>query len=77
MSRLRDGTRKVVHISEVQGLEGDAIVMQDIFNFKQTGFKDGRVLGSLESTGLRPLFVEKFVANSIELPEDIFRRPVP
>jgi pilus assembly protein CpaF len=74
MSRLRDGSRKVVHISEVQGLEGDAIVMQDIFNFKQTGFKDGRVFGSLESTGLRPLFVEKFIANSIELPDDIFKR---
>ncbi len=76
MSRLRDGSRKVVHVSEVQGLEGEAIVLQDIFNFKQTGFKDGRVIGSLVSTGLRPLFVEKFAANSIELPDDIFRRPM-
>jgi len=72
MSRLRDGSRKVIHVSEVQGLEGDAIVMQDIFNFEQTAFKDGRVIGMLKPTGLRPLFTEKFVANSIELPPDIF-----
>ena len=74
MSRLRDGSRKVVHISEVQGLEGDTIVMQDIFTFEQTGFKDGRVLGSLKPTGLRPLFMEKFVANSIELLPEVFSR---
>jgi pilus assembly protein CpaF len=73
MARMRDGSRRVVHVSEVQGLEGEAIVMQDIFTFKQTGFKDGRVLGGLQATGLRPLFVEKFIANSIELPPDIFR----
>jgi len=74
MSRLRDGSRKVVQVSEVQGLEGDTIVMQDIFSFEQTGFQDNRVLGALKPTGLSPLFAEKFVANSIVLPEGIFRR---
>jgi pilus assembly protein CpaF len=74
MSRLRDGTRKVVHVAEVQAMEGESIVMQDIFKFDQTGYKDGRVIGALKPTGLRPSFTEKFVANSIELPPEIFSR---
>jgi pilus assembly protein CpaF len=72
MERLRDGTRKVVHVAEVQGMEGDAIVMQDLFMFDQTGIQNGRVIGSLKSTGLRPRFAEKFAINSIELPSEIF-----
>jgi pilus assembly protein CpaF len=74
MSRLRDGARKVIHVAEVQGMEGESIVMQDIFKFEQTGFKDGRVLGALKPTGLRPAFTEKFTANSIDLPPEIFSR---
>ena len=77
MGRLRDGTRKVVQVSEVQGMEGDSIVMQDIFMFRQTGFQNGRVIGKLESTGLRPKFAEKFIMNNIELPADIFQEAVP
>jgi pilus assembly protein CpaF len=76
MGRLRDGTRKVVQVSEVQGMEGDSIVMQDIFQFRQTGFKGGRVIGKLESTGLRPKFAERFEVNNIVLPADIFQEPV-
>jgi len=72
MSRLRDGSRKIVQVSEVQGMEGDTIIMQDIFRFEQTGFQNERVIGDLQATGLRPLFSEKFLANSIELPPDIF-----
>jgi pilus assembly protein CpaF len=72
MERLRDGTRKVVHVSEVQGMESDTILMQDLFLFEQTGIQNGRVLGSLKSTGLRPKFAEKFAINNIELPVDIF-----
>ncbi len=72
MERLRDGTRKVVHVAEVQGMEGDTILMQDLFIFDQTGIQNGRVLGSLKSTGLRPRFAEKFAINNIELPVDIF-----
>ncbi|MGB5845398.1 MAG: CpaF family protein, partial [Anaerolineales bacterium] len=52
MNRMRDGTRKVTQVSEVQGLEGDSIVMQDIFVYEQTGFQNGRVIGQLKSTGL-------------------------
>jgi pilus assembly protein CpaF len=72
MERMRDGTRKVVKVSEVQGMEGDSIVMQDLFVFEQTGVQNGRVVGSLKSTGLRPKFSEKFAVNGIELPAHIF-----
>ncbi|HLA98128.1 MAG TPA: CpaF family protein [Anaerolineales bacterium] len=72
MERLRDGTRRVVKVAEVQGMEGDSVVMQDIFFFDQTGFQNGRVVGSLKSTGLRPKFSEKFTVNNIELPASIF-----
>ncbi|OGO11737.1 MAG: type II secretion system protein E [Chloroflexi bacterium RBG_19FT_COMBO_50_10] len=72
MERMRDGTRKVVHVAEVQGMEGDTILMQDLFLFDQTGVQNGRVIGSLKSTGLRPKFAEKFAINNIELPSEIF-----
>jgi pilus assembly protein CpaF len=72
MERLRDGTRKVVHVAEVQGMEGDTIIMQDLFLFEQTGIQNGRVIGSLKSTGLRPRFAEKFAINNIDLPAEIF-----
>jgi len=72
IERLRDGTRKVVQVSEVQGMEGDTMVMQDIFMFHQKGIKNGTVLGSLDATGLRPNFMTKLQANSIEVPDAIF-----
>ncbi|MCK4692614.1 MAG: CpaF family protein, partial [Anaerolineales bacterium] len=70
-----DGTRKVVKVSEVQGMEGKSVVMQDLFLYKQTGMQSGRVIGSLNSTGLRPKFVDKFAENNIELPEEVFSSP--
>jgi len=70
--RLRDGSRKVVKVSEVQGLEGETIVMQDLFVCHQEGIEDGKVVGELLPTGLPPRFAQKFIENSIELPEDIF-----
>ncbi|MGW8143713.1 MAG: CpaF family protein [Anaerolineales bacterium] len=72
MNRMRDGTRKVTQVSEVQGMEGDSIVMQDIFMYEQIGFQNGRVIGQLKSTGLRPKFAEKFAVNNVELPPNIF-----
>jgi pilus assembly protein CpaF len=75
LERMRDGTRRVAYVSEVQGMEGESIVMQDLFEFKQTGFQVGRVVGSLESTGLRPKFADKFEVNSIKLPKEIFAGP--
>jgi len=72
MERMSDGTRRVVKVAEVQAMEGDTVVMQDIFEFVQTGIHNGRVMGDLQSTGLRPRFSEKFAVNNIELPADIF-----
>lgn len=72
VERMRDGTRKVVQVSEVQGMEGDTMVMQDLFVFEQTGIKNNLVMGALKSTGLRPRFVSKITANSIMLPESVF-----
>jgi len=76
MERMKDGTRRVTQVSEVQGMESDTIVMQDIFVFHQTGIRNGVVLGSLKPTGLRPRFLEKLVANSIEIADNTFEVPV-
>jgi pilus assembly protein CpaF len=71
-ARMQDGSRRITHISEVQGMEGDVITMQDIFEFEQTGFRDGKVLGSLRPTGIRPKFVERFAAQGVNLPTSLF-----
>lgn len=72
-SRLRDGSRKITHITEVMGMEGDTIVLQDIFVFEQTGVETGgRVIGSFRSTGIRPKFLSKIHAAGIMLPDEIF-----
>jgi pilus assembly protein CpaF len=70
--RLRDGTRKVVSICEVSGMEGDVITMTDIFAFTTTGFENGKVIGRLNATGLRPKFMEKIETSGIHLPATIF-----
>jgi len=72
MARLKDGSRKIVAITEVQGMEGDVIVLQDIFVFEQTGYENGKVLGRIKPTGIRPKFVEKFEVANIYLPPQIF-----
>ena len=70
--RLRDGTRKVVNITEVSGMEGDVITMTDIFVFEQSGFEGGKIIGRLRPTGLRPKFMEQIESSGIHLPPSIF-----
>lgn len=70
--RMRDGSRKVTNITEVSGMEGDVITTTDIFVFEQTGVENGKVLGRLRSTGLRPKFMDKIEAAGIHLPPSIF-----
>jgi pilus assembly protein CpaF len=70
--RMRDGTRKITKITEVQGMEGDVIVMQDLFVFEQQGIEAGKVIGRLKPTGIRPKFVEVMEAANIHLPPTIF-----
>ncbi len=72
ISRLKDGSRKITNVTEVQGMEGDTIVLQDVFVFEQTGYVDGLVNGRLRPTGIRPKFTEKFEAAGIRLPRDVF-----
>ncbi len=72
LERMPDGSRKVVQIAEVQGMEGDVIVMQDIFHFVRRGMKDGRVQGHFSATGIRPKFIEKIEAAGFQVSPDLF-----
>jgi len=74
-ARLKDGSRKVVNITEVFGIEEDNILTQDIFAFEQTGFNDGRIEGLLKPTGIRPTFMRKFKESGIQLPPGEFGIP--
>lgn len=71
-SRLSDGSRKVTKISEIVGMEGDVITMQDIFVWEQTGTGVNTVMGMHSSTGIRPKFLDKIVAKGIEINPQIF-----
>ncbi|MCE1254753.1 MAG: CpaF family protein [Anaerolineae bacterium] len=71
-SRMRDGTRKVTYITEVSGMEGEVITMTDVFAFEQQGIENGKIIGRLRPTGLRPRFMEKIESAGIHLPPSIF-----
>ncbi len=73
LNRLVDGSRKIVSIQEITGMEGDTITMQEIFTFEQTGIDgQGMVRGRVRAKGIRPKFVEKFKALNIPIPHDLF-----
>ena len=74
-SRLKDGTRRITHITELEGMEGDVITLQDVFTFDfRAGVDaDGTYRGTLRGTGLRPRFVERLADRGIALPPEIFR----
>ncbi|HMX66379.1 MAG TPA: CpaF family protein, partial [Microthrixaceae bacterium] len=76
LSRLRDGTRRVTHITEVQGMEGDVITLQDVFLFDFGAGVDenGRYRGQLQATGVRPKFAEKLADQGIRLGPEVFAR---
>jgi pilus assembly protein CpaF len=77
VSRMSDGTRKVVNISEITGLEENVISMHDIFNFVRKGIgPDGRVLGSFRPSGIRPKFLDRLLVAGILLPAELFERSV-
>jgi pilus assembly protein CpaF len=72
-SRLKDGTRKVTSVTEVAGMEGDTIVLTEIFRFEQTGIStDGQVIGQMKPTGIRPLFTPRLEASGFKLPPEVF-----
>jgi pilus assembly protein CpaF len=75
VSRMSDGTRKVISIAEVTGMEGDIITMQDIFVFQKKGIgPNGQVLGEFMATGIRPKFAERLLVAGFRLPMDMFER---
>jgi len=73
IARLSDGSRKVVKVAEITGMEGDVVTLQDIFIFEQTGVRDdGKVIGRLRATGIRPKFVERLEVSGIHLGRGLF-----
>ena len=74
-SRIQDGSRKITHITEVQGMEGDTIILQELFRYVQDYIDaDGKSVGHYEATGLQPGFMDKFRINGVELPRNIFSK---
>jgi pilus assembly protein CpaF len=72
-TRLSDGTRKVTSVSEITGMEGDVITMQEIYVFEKMGVtQDGKVIGRFRATGVRPKCCERLKASGIHLPADMF-----
>ena len=73
-SRIQDGSRKITYITEVQKMEGDTIVLQDLFTYKQTGVNEsGKSVGYYEASGLQPMFLQKFKMNNVELPNSFLK----
>jgi pilus assembly protein CpaF len=76
-SRLSDGTRKIVSISELTGMEGDVVTMQEIFTFERRGLTEqGKVKGAFKATGIRPKFTDKLAAAGVRLPPSLFETEV-
>ncbi|MDQ7024601.1 MAG: CpaF family protein [Anaerolineae bacterium] len=71
-TRMRDGSRKIIFITEVQGMEGEMVTMSDIFEFEQTGFENNKIVGRVKPTGIRPKFYDRIEDAGINLPPSIF-----
>ncbi|MBI2755700.1 MAG: CpaF family protein [Chloroflexi bacterium] len=71
-SRMRDGSRKITYITEVQGMEGEKVTLQDIFTFEQEAFENGKVIGKIKPTGVRPKFMPKIEDAGIVIPPSVF-----
>jgi pilus assembly protein CpaF len=72
VSRMSDGTRKVTSVSEITGMEGDVITMQEIFQFERSGIVEGKVCGHFRATGIRPKCSEQLASSGVRLPMDMF-----
>ncbi len=74
LERLTDGTRKVTSVQEIQGMEGETILLQEVFKFRSKFASDGRQIGHMEATGLRPKFLDKLKEHGVEVPAKMFHR---
>lgn len=73
LARFTDGVRRVTHVTEVTGMEGQIVTLQDLFRFRQTGVTpEGKIEGQMEPTGIRPVFAERFDVAGVTLPPDLF-----
>ena len=74
ISRFRDGGRRITYITEVSGMEGEVVTLQDVFRFEQKGIDEhGRIVGRLRPTGIRPSFADGFAQAGIVLPDGLFQ----
>jgi pilus assembly protein CpaF len=73
LERLQDGSRRITHVSEVVGMENDVVTMSDLFTFQYQGIQDGRVIGRIQPTGIRPRFADRLLRQNLTLPAAIFR----
>lgn len=74
-NRMKDGSRKITHITEVQGMERDVIILQDIFLFKESGTDEkGKIIGHFTATGIRPKFMDKLINTRVPLPNNLFNQ---
>lgn len=77
LARFTDGVRRVTHVTEVTGMEGQIVTLQDLFRFRQTGITpEGKIEGQIEPTGIRPVFAERFESSGVTLPPELFMTPV-
>jgi pilus assembly protein CpaF len=77
VSRLSDGTRKIISIAEITGMEGEIVTMQEIFIFRKRGIREtGEVLGDFVPSGIRPKFAERLLVTGIALPMAMFEVPM-
>lgn len=77
VDRMPDGRRVVTAVTEVQGLEGDVVLLQDIFHYRMMLSEGSKSSGALVATGLRPKLVDRLEASGIEVPAKVFRPPTP
>ncbi len=71
-TRLQDGSRKIVNITEVRGMQGDLPTLADIFVFEQQGLENGRTMGRMKPTGVQPTSLERIQATGVSLPSNLF-----
>lgn len=77
ISRLSDGSRKIINVTEVCGMQGEAVTLQEVFKFKETGFdKNRKILGQFQATGMIPTFIEKLEQKGVFIPRDIFSNEI-
>ncbi len=72
LERMQDGARRITHVAEIVGMENDTVTMSDLFTFQHQGMHDGKILGKIAPTGLRPRFIERLQQRNIHLPPQLF-----